>query len=350
MFTIVEDIPDFILSGKLSHFVLFTDEEKLFFSFKHGSNIILSDFYYPDNSGLIFISSLQSLFERYFSEESIIEDFTYSVHGLSEQVDKTFHVLYCIYDTNLSSDAFISSFFLTRLQGKKRTLLENPEFLGMVITENISVTITGNMMLNGKKISFGPYEYMSFSCPVSEYIPVYFNISPSSVQDSLNGTLINYTVMAGKRKMTYYLIRPEYPVLNSFLFKNGFGLFETITISGITTDKGKKHSTIALIGNIFHSFNESFDREYEIVTSYLSDAEIPFFRDFLNSDQVLLLSSDNLSDKPVLITEYTDECSDVLDGMTSFKFTWKYAQQNGRYINVTIPDGIFGDMFDDTFN
>ena len=110
MLSIIQDIPDFVLSSQLD--IVIGADKQVTFSLSKGGSVILQETYTPDSKNQVHILDLFSLMEPYLLTAPLSQ-FSYTCSASSEtSISKTFIVLLSQYLISGSATDFVNNYFL----------------------------------------------------------------------------------------------------------------------------------------------------------------------------------------------------------------------------------------------
>ena len=159
------------------------------------------------------------------------------------------------------------------------------------------------------------------------------------------GTLVSFSVRAGKRSVTIY-VTDEEPAIY-FDFRNAFNVDERIFIYGSMKLKTSFDRKEASLGGNTTFYNMSEERKYEVETVPMTMEEAEWFNEFLGSHYVERELNQDWQ-PTVLISDISSEISDSAKDLIKMKFSWRY-QINARWINTDRYPQQFTAPFNDTF-
>lgn len=345
MLSIIQDIPDFVLSSRLD-FVIEVDKQ-MTFTLMQGSNVILQETYTPDSNNRIHILDLFSLMEPYLLS-SPLSEFSYMCISLSENpISKKFVVLLSRYLVPGDSSDFVNNYFLTALAGRdKTTSFCRKETLSLTTGRlssggaNIPVTAECIFVNDSNKI----YKSLRSLGSVPDYGISSVDVSPSRFTQP-GYKLLRYTVTAGSRRQVYRLNNDE-PESIGIKFRNSFGCMETFYFIGIDTVEPELTRSAAYFGGKYKTYHVDEQRRHTISTGYIPEAMFQLVDDVARSQDVYLESSSD--DIPITIIDSDTQRNTSDDGLFSFTITYILSSRCQNRLKL-LPD-IFDDTFDDTYN
>ena len=118
MLSVIQDIPDFVLSSQLD--IVISVNKQMTFTLKKSSSVILQETYTPDSNNQVHILDLFSLMEPYL-QITPLSQFSYTCSASGEtSISKTFIVLLSQYLIPGSATDFVNNYFLTALAGRDK--------------------------------------------------------------------------------------------------------------------------------------------------------------------------------------------------------------------------------------
>ena len=185
-------------------------------------------------------------------------------------------------------------------------------------------------------------------------VPYIYNISisPMSISNMViaaaedYGKLLAFTVHAGHRSMTVYVVEEEPTIL--FSFRNSYNAQESMPVFGTTTLKTEVSRKEAVSLNITSFYDKSVSRKWQVKTVPLSQEEAHWYNDFLESDCVTLNLSNDYPDLRILISDITSEISDSAKDLVHIKFSWRF-EDNSIWLDEDRFPQVFSAPYNDTF-
>lgn len=160
------------------------------------------------------------------------------------------------------------------------------------------------------------------------------------------GKLLTYTIHAGHRSMTYYVIDEEPEI--TFCFRNCFNAEEYLFVYGTTNYKTTIDRQEAVCQGRHSFYNQSVERRHEVTTAPLSMEEAHWYNELFVSPRVTVEMSADFDEVPVLISDITSEISNRPDEKIRMKFSWWF-DDNSRWIDTSTYGSVFNNVFIDTF-
>lgn len=166
---------------------------------------------------------------------------------------------------------------------------------------------------------------------------------------------VRYEVRCGGRYQAYAVVGdPADLRYRRFLFRNTFGVYETLFFTGRRTSKTSfvRHSFVGCGQLRGYGLEES--RSWECGSGVVGYGHGDWLLDFLRSEEIILLrdGSENGGGVVVLIQSEKAEWNDDDDTLLRVQFTYRSSVKD----YVTLPEGyasgggVFDDSFDDSFD
>lgn len=345
MLSIIQDIPDFVLSSQLD--IVIEADKQVTFSLYKAENVILQETYTPDSNNQIHIFDLFSLLEPYLLEAPLC-DFSYTCSASEEaSVSKTFIVLLSQYLIHGTATDFVTNYFLTALAGcDKVTSFGRSEVLYLttghlatggttiaVMVECVFVDDQNNVLKTTRPLGIA-----------TDYRINSIDASPSRF--TLSGyKLLRYTVTAGSRRQVYRVDHDE-PDSVGIRFRNSFGCMETFYFIGTDKIEPELTRSAAYFNGIYKTYYIDEQRKHTLSTGYIPESMYMLVDDVARSQEVYLI--DGSEDIPITIVDSDTQRDTSDDGLFSFSITYIFSSRCQNRLKL-LPE-IFDDSFDDTYN
>ena len=186
-------------------------------------------------------------------------------------------------------------------------------------------------------------------------VPYIYNISvsPMNIKRMADtaagedcGKLLAFTIHAGRRSMTVYVVEEEPTIL--FSFRNSYNARESMPVFGTSTLKTEISRKEAVSLNITSFYDKSVSRKWQVKTVPLSQEEARWYNDFLESDCVTLNLSNDYAELRILISDITSEISDSAKDLVHIKFSWRF-EDNSIWLDEDRFPQVFSAPYNDTF-
>lgn len=357
-------IPDIILEK--------TDANtSIIFEFKKGSESILVEKYAYDADGKINIRNICEIVEKYFkpniseiSDTNIIStglcnlDFTYVITESNITWSNSFTALKCDANISVYAPTWTTKNFLSRAF-QKRTAKGRNEYLSFyklsgysTVTINYRITYLNDGVLSEKT---GIIDQISDLSADAEVITFNSSIGRVLITAALQLDTVVYQYeiwLTGTGLLTdiftFLVDNSLYRDHNSFVFINCFGVLETFTATGKISNKKTNEYNLSNIDGHYRKVTQNFVSEKTCNSGYLTDMEMEWIDDLVNSYTVgLYTASDGMSEEITLVS--IDKSDSGSNELKTFRFNFRRALNNHLDFAV-VAKGIFDDTFDDTFN
>lgn len=345
MLSIIQDIPDFVLSSQLD--IVIGADKQVTFSLNKDGSVILQETYTPDSKNQVQILDMFSLMEPYLLTSPLCQ-FSYTCSASGEtSISKTFIVLLSQYQVQVTATDFVNNYFLTALAGRdKITSFDRKETLylttGRISSGGTTIPVTAECVFvnDSNQITTSARSLGS----VSDYGIRSVDVSPSRF--TLSGfKLLRYTVTAGARRQVYRLDHDD-PDSIGIKFRNSFGCMETFYFIG--TDKLEPELTrsAAYFNGTYRTYHIDEQRKHTLSTGYIPESMYTLVDDVARSQEVYLM--DSSEEIPITIIDSDTQRNTSNDGLFSFTITYILSSRCQNRLKLQ-PD-IFDDTFDDTYN
>lgn len=181
----------------------------------------------------------------------------------------------------------------------------------------------------------------------------YITLYPESIKARVDneegedcGTLRSFTVHAGSRSLTVYVVDEE-PCIQ-FYFRNCYNAIEVMPVFGTTTLKTEISRKEAVSGDVISFYDKSVSRKWQVKTVPLTQEEARWYNEFLESDNVTLELNRDFHSLRILISDITSEISDSSKDLVHIKFSWRF-DDNSVWINEDRYPQVFSAPYNDTF-
>lgn len=337
MVSIVSNLYDKMFTSELSQLQCSCQSTSMVFSVKMGSVEILSQTYFPDENNLVTIYDLDKLLESYIDE--LCGTFSLLVNGTTV---KTIVVIKCRTSIEVRANIFFSSFFFTPSMGERDTAIGRFETVTMYADSNTSVdalctylTADGHIVTKSKGIvSFSGWTYI--------------DVSPSKFYDDDAGVLISYIVQAGARKARYRVLSNPPEADPAFIFRNSFGCWETIYLTGAkqVTPSYTRSNAIIEGQTIMYDIEETMS--FKAHTGPLRPGMVPVALDLARSREIYFLGKDGQAGDRITVTDVDVKHTNEDNSIPDFTFTYRRTDRRSCKLSVVRPPRVFDKTFDKT--
>lgn len=357
-------IPDIILKKTdLNNSVAFT--------LKKGTEIILNEQYVYDSEGLIQIKNIGDLVKNYFVSNPVVSlgsmvaisdglclGFTFLIKEGTTTHENSFIALKCDADISVDAASWTFTNFLTRSYLEKRTAKGRNEYLSFYQKSSYQeITIHYKLFytLNGTNIEkTGSLGLLPQSSDTHVFT---FNTSIGRIITDaglpLDTDTLQYDIWLTGTDLitdvyTYMVDNMLYRDHSSFVYINCFGVMETFTATGKTINKKTNDYNLSNINGYSRKITQIFISEKTCNSGYLSESEMEWIDDLVNSYIVgLSTSSEGLSEEITLVS--IEKSDSDLNELHTFLFEYRRAKNNHLMFS-SAATGLFDDTFDETFN
>lgn len=302
---------------------------------------------YAFNS-IVELSDVGSLVEDYFrSCNKFAGIITVTFDNISEDI----HFLYCEY-TFANEFHPEKSFFIASHAQRIR-----PDSRITIAAANHGSEVPFTIKAVGRRISDGAIDSVEFPLKskfsedgvttiyTAQVIRIALDeITPEGAR--LSDIMLFSIEYCGIQKMCYIVPAPAYL---TFSFRNIFNVSEEIDIAGSLTTKTEVSAQSAFASGFLRQYDRAVTRSFIMITEPVPSDEIPLFEQFITSHSIKMWIDGE--DFDIIITEHTCEHSSDDDSLTTFRFTWQFADRRPvifeSLVNGIIPPrrNIFNDKF-----
>ena len=338
MATIVSNLYSKMFTSELAHLECSCASSSMVFSVNLGSTVILSQTYYPDENHNVVIYDLDKLLETYI--DALCETFSLLVDGTTV---KTIVVITCRTAIAERANTFYTDFFFTPSMGERDTAIGRHETVTLYCDSNTSIdalctylSADGAIVTNTKHLA-----------SISGWAPV--DVSPEKFYDASAGQLISYVIQAGARKARYRVLATAPEADPAFIFRNSFGCWETIHLTGAKQVTPSYTRSNALIEgmNVMYDIEETMS--YKAHTGPLRPGMVPVALDLARSLEVYLLGDDGIAGDRITITDVDVKHTNEDNSIPDFSFTYRRADRRSAQLAVVRPPRVFDKTFDETY-
>lgn len=367
-----QDMGDIVVTGV-------DGELQVEFLIKNAAGTLLNSFvetYYPDASGRITITGLSELMEAYLDGPSLAD--LYNPHQEYTEVDG-YVMLYLrfsqdgepvssvsqkVYQANNRVHEYPSSYkyFLSRFRERTvyvdQVLSVSYIYRGQTLRAGVAYmqengrSAYRELGLNNSGMTQGKvcvHQYipsdLADRCGVDEEALLYVDFEL--------GEVVN--VQQDVRFVQYDKMRCTFDHGNhlertAFVFKNLFGVPETLVMTGQNKRTSELEATFSWIGRKYKKTSTDLMTSHTVCTGYIDDATHASVKDAIRSKEVYLLDGLELADQ-VTVTDidldYTMPRTVPLAAYLTYRVSEKVQE---RFSRVAVrEENIFDDSFDDTF-
>lgn len=271
----------------------------------------------------------------------VMADFTFTVDDSS----RTLHVVQSRTRVSMPAADFLAGHFLSSVTTGRDTAMGRKELVSLLSpTGEVDVT-AACVYANGGTCVLQSVELAS-ALAAGQVHEV--DCSPSLLVNDALGELVQYTVNAGPRTMTYR-VSPTQTHRLALLMRNSFGAWEPCYFRGMTEHDPKITRELALVGGSIRPLKIDEEDICKSFTGPLRPGGVQLMRDLARAYDVMLLE-DGVSTDPVVVTDADVKHTDDDGGLPAFTFSWRRAAHTSAMFNVPVVPRLFDITFDKTFN
>ncbi len=339
--TIISPIEQYMFTSELLMFRYKTTASSSTVSITTEDNhTILSCAYTPDESGVVTIYDLNKILE-----DNIDESFAKFKFLIETDPARTISVIRATIAIDNQACTFIANNFLSCAVGPKEISCNSHEILSIFPIADCDVSAECTYYFNGKLID-AHIDIVTIP-KADSVIPIV--VSPNRFIDKSKGDLIGYTIKAGIREQKYSVIQTFNKDCVNLMFKNCFGAWETISLSGSVNHEPEYVRSSAYINATLVNYAIEVTDIFKVSTGILNRNIIQMALDLARSSEVYILKSDGTTGDRLVITESDAKYSDDDNALTSFVFTCRLASRISSKLRLQEPVNIFDNKFDFTY-
>lgn len=342
----LENIPDIDI---------LTDRTRLLVTIKIDDETVYAEHLYPADGEVVMID-LVDIFRPYarrrlavdatitVAEQQVSDTDTTDSADAVETRSTQLRVYYSTVDiVGVDCETFLSTHFLTLLEGHKTTYPGRLEYLHFIGTDTATVTA-----------HYSDKTTLSFTAPAVGGNDTYttLDVSPSRFE-SEDRDLLYYVVEAGGRSMTFIIDTEERDCAPVLLFTNSFGCQELIYCTGKHEVDPQYTRDAAYIAGIKVNYRITEQRTFNADTGYLTTDMAGWADDLFRSDEVYLVNfvgGTAKMGKRVTLSDSKSKRDNLHDTVPRFTFSYTYAQRQHNVLDLQRAGRVFDNTFDHTFS
>lgn len=308
---------------------------------------LLENTYTPDADRRVTVYGLDSLLNE-ATEESPVARIRIEANGeaIGAAPSGLITIIHATVAVGEPAATFLPDFWLTAGAGAARsgvmpTLPGRLEYLTGYFPEPERVTVISTILEPDGTLSEERRE-RSVSGLVT------FDASPVAPEGD-GRRLLEYDVVAGGRRASYRVLAHAPGHTRGFLFRNCFGVMETIYCTGLTETKHAIESSWAFIDGRACRYSVSEVEQQTVSTGPLTAAATAVAIDFARSKEVYELVAGLDPGRPMLILESEPVVSNSRSALSSISVTLRPASASGTMLCPVRPVRIFDPTFDSTY-
>lgn len=338
MASIISALYDKMFTSEFSQLQCYCLNDSMVFAIRMGATEILSQTYYPDENHMVTIYDLDKLLETYIDE--LCGTFSLLVDEVSV---KTILVITCRTAISENADKFYKDFFFTPSMGERDTALGRLETVSMFCDSRTSVDALCTYLAADGSI-------VTKSTSISSVVGwSYVDVSPAMFDDAEVGMLISYIVQAGGRKARYRVLANPPEADPAFIFRNSFGCWETIYLTGAKQVTPSYSRSNAVIEGKYIIYDIDETMSFKAYTGPLRPGMVPVALDLARSREVYLLGKGGKIGDRITVTDVDVKHTNEDNSIPDFTFTYRRADRRSAQLAVLRPPRIFDSTFDNTY-
>lgn len=169
--------------------------------------------------------------------------------------------------------------------------------------------------------------------------------------------ILSYSIYISpvQTKVTYhsfsYFLNPDVCFFyENFVFRNYFGVDEIIQVPGVSKIQKKYEKQSAMISKVKSVYQSFVDKSVEVTTAIVDSTLADPIEDFFSAIYVWAFDSiTGIRGEAVIVEDITDESSNDIEELISYKFTYRFAKKTSR-TDYNFPQRIFTQEYQHQFN
>ena len=338
MANIISKLFDKMFTPEFSHLQCSCEDNSMVFSIKLGDTEILSQTYYPDERHLVIIHDLDKLLETYIEE--FCDTFSLFVDGI---LVRTIVVMTCRTAIEERASKFYSDFFFTPSMSERDTAPGRCETVTIYCDSDTDVKALCTYLSEDGTISIRTKDVLTITGWT------YIDVSPSRFCDADAGQLISYVVQAGARKARYRVLANPPEADPAFIFRNSFGCWETIYLTGARQVSPSYTRSNAVIEGATIMYDIEETMSYKAHTGPLRPGMVPVAMDLARSREIYFINPDGSAGDRITVTDVDVKHTNEDNTIPDFTFTYRRADNRSAMLSVVRAPRIFDSTFDSTY-
>jgi len=305
------------------------------------------------SGGVIRLEDMPELVEPYarqvLSMQMVVEIKEFNAAGERTATTTTTPstVLFGTVDLGGPVDAFLSSHFLTILNGEKMTAPGREERI--YAYDATQITVTADYLADGNVVR--TYTKTLNAGATTNNVSAFF-VSPDNIDllmESPDGELIGYSCQAGSRYQKFVIFDDGSVPAPSLAFINSFGCTEFIHCVGTHEKNSSYTRQSARFSGRLRNYMVREERQFKANTGWLNTPMADWADDLFRSQEVYLWVDGTIG-REVVLSDSQSKITNDDDDMPSFEFTYTYSQRQHNVLQQGHAGRIFDNTFDHTFN
>ena len=212
----------YLLVSELDVLVFQTTNELELVITQDGDQVISCS--YVPVGGIVKVYDLDRLLSPLI--DGVMADFVFAVDGTSQ----TLHLLQTHVGVSQPSAEFLDTHFLSSVFNGRTTALGRKELVTLLSPSETVNVVAACVYANGGMCVL---QSVSLASALAPGVIHEVDCSPSLLVDETKGVLVQYTINAGKRLMTFH-VSPTATANKAMLMRNDFGAWEPCYFQGMT--------------------------------------------------------------------------------------------------------------------
>lgn len=338
MATILFDLNQKMFTGEFMQLPFICEAESMTFSVHDAEEMIFAQTYYPDEGHKVVIYDLDKLLEAHI--DGVCATFSFRLDGT---VLRTVTVFVCRTAVTERAQTFCPDFFFTAAIGERDTAPGRHEMLTYYNDPVTPVRVECTYMGADGKVSVKNVSLPPASRGIAE-----INVSPDRFGDAAAGRLLSYIVRVGQRKAAYRVL-PSAPEADpALIFRNAFGCWETIYLTGARQTAPAYTRSTALIEGESRVYDIAETMSYKAHTGPLRPGMVPVALDLARAKEVYLLTKDGGLGDALTVTDADVKHTNEDNAIPDFEITYRRSSRRSAMLAAPRPPRLFDDTFDDT--
>lgn len=302
--------------------------------------------YVPTIGGIITLYGLGRIIDNFIDDLYI--DIMLVVDGAPLGPSKI-RVFRCAPRMTVRASTFLANYYLTPMQGPRVTALNRYESLSLYSAADEAATVEAHYYVAGEdKTKTFPLTTASGSRIL--------NVSSIRFFDAAWGAPYMYDVKCGNRTARYTVLSDEPEISVAFIFRNGFGAWETFYLTGTRETDPQYTRSTANVNGFRRNYSIEEILHMKTYTGPLPDGMEAVAEDLARSKAVFYLMSNGDAGDEVIVTDcdlkhnndgYAQ--SDLSFSYGSSAVSYRLADDRVARMTVPRPPQIFDDTFDESY-
>jgi hypothetical protein len=348
--------PEEGLSADYGDIIVTGVSDKLDFTVNYASVDILTETYYPDNAGAVYIRDIALLADMYRPENALSAETTSDAGAVafslqfkngSQTVTRNIKLYACETETaGTLTPSVMKIIPLTRCFNKM-VCPGQKEYLSFYGSGTVTLSVAYRGTVNDLS------QNITFATLSENADTIYrLDVSPETVAQRAGiepDRIISYILYKNQRYPVRFIVNRYRQPQKTFIFRNTFGAQETFTCTGDGESERKWTREYGQINRRRHLVSREMTLKQTVNTGYLTWEQTEILEDLLNSKQIALI--DEYGWHPVSIEEETFKVKSRPDEMIDVEFKYRSASETQTQYRFNPKKyRIFDYTFDQTYN